>query len=152
MKHDIKLRLWIKSLNLMDYNVTDIEEGNASGVVLMQATNMEDKNKKRVYFDDIVYFEFHDKTNDEYYDGTAVIISTISGGAGILTDWNDETQELYAVVHGGTIEDIWEDEDLWTIEVIGNVYENKNLIKEPQKFKEIPQFKGTLEQLNNLTK
>ena len=99
-------------------------------LVLMQYTGFEDKNGKEIYFDDVVKFSFHDKDcPEENYGGTAVIDTTMSNGVGILYDFDCDRSKVVAVDDGGEMEDLWEDDDLWTVEVIGNIYENPELLK-----------------------
>lgn len=95
-------------------------------VTLMQFTGLRDKNGKEIYFDDIIKFS----QNDDENEGTAVVVETMSGGAGILSDWEIEFPlKKWAVTSGGVIEEIWEDEVVWTFEVIGNIYETPELVK-----------------------
>lgn len=95
---------------------------------VMQMTVLKDKDGKEIYFDDIVEFSFHDKESGEEYSGTALIVQTIGGGAGIRHEWSEHIQELVAIQNGGIQEDIWEDENLWTFSVIGNMHETPHLL------------------------
>jgi len=104
---------------------------NQNDYTLQQFTGLTDKNGKDIYFGDIVTVAFHDKTDPTAdFRGTATISETINFGVGILYDFaGDVLDEIMAVDEGGQIEDVWEDEELWTIKVIGNIYENPELIK-----------------------
>lgn len=93
---------------------------------MRRKTILKDKNGRRMYFGDIVRVSFHDvdlpPTN--IMKGTAVITKSMNGGAAILYDYvDDETPSMAieAVLNGGIIEDIWDDYDLWDIEIIGRV-------------------------------
>lgn len=101
---------------------------------LMKYTGLEDKNGKEMFFDDIVKFRFYDV--DERLDtwiGTAVIVKTMNNGAGLMFDHlKDNPVVVRAVLEGGQIEDYWPDNELWDIEVIGNIYENPELLKSPK--------------------
>jgi len=143
----IKFRAWDKrNLMMIDlghlvinrmskYNVYAVvgDLGNTlhkNDYEIMQFTGLKDKNGVEVYFDDIVKFCFHDE-NDEnsMYEGTAVITESITYGVGILFDYDEwPYQKVWAVIEGGVIEDLWEDDNLWTVEVIGNIYENPELL------------------------
>lgn len=98
-------------------------------LIKMQYTGLEDKHKKEVFFDDIIQFSFDDDEIDEHYSGTALVVESMNGGAAILHDWDDDAMELVAVLEGGEIEDIWPDEIHWEFEVIGNRWENPELLK-----------------------
>lgn len=95
---------------------------------IMQKTELEDKNKKPIYFYDILEYSFHDKTSGEEYGGTGLVVPVMGGGAGIRTEWSEYTEELVAILDGGSQEGIWNDDDLWSFEIIGNMYENKHLL------------------------
>jgi len=149
--NDYKFRVWDKDNKRMQYlefddcgSWLDHEQypENAPDSI-MQYTGLRDKNNKKIYYGDIVKFEFFIKDDKEResittpyrekegYGGHAVIERTINYGVGILYDFDetDANEECYAVTEGGQIEDIWEDKNIWEIEVIGNIYENPDLIK-----------------------
>ncbi|MDE1767155.1 MAG: hypothetical protein KGI27_12925 [Thaumarchaeota archaeon] len=96
-----------------------------SDEILMQYTGLKDKNGKEIYFGDVVEMAFKDE--EDVYQGTALIVETMSGGAGILFDYSIN-DEIVAVEEGGEIQDVWEDGTLWEIEIIGNQFENPELI------------------------
>lgn len=78
----------------------------------MQYTGIKDKNGKEIYFDDILKYEDVDQEKGVYYQ--AEVVRTINNGAGVLID--------------GVISDLWEDSDVHEFEVIGNVWENPELL------------------------
>ena len=148
MARETKYRVWDKQTQRMIY----VEDGNIfwigldggvraigdSGdklngvsVELLEWTGLMDKNEKEIYFDDIVRFSFHDIDESLHnYEGTAVITETMSFGAGIMYDEEEGGgDKVIAVKEGGLIEEIWDDESLWTFEIIGNRYENPELLK-----------------------
>jgi len=140
MTRIIKFRAWNKEENEMEIagetnacinffgSVIRNDFGN-SPLILMQFTGLLDKNGKEIYFDDVVRFSYFAMNEDFSYGGTAVISRTMNGGAGILADFDDKEEDKYwAVTEGGVIEDIWEDPKVWEMEIIGNVYENPELI------------------------
>ena len=99
--------------------------------ILMQYTGLKDKNGKEIYMDDVVKFRFYDKDyRDSYWGGTAVVTYNMSEGVGLLFDFSDTIQSnAYAVLEGGQLESYWPDEELWEMQVIGNIYENPELLK-----------------------
>ena len=144
---EIKFRLWHRELHTMAVEGTfknivlakqqppSLEDDWDNGLLeWMRGTGLKDMHGKEIYFGDIVKFSWHDEDcPEENYGGTAAVVETLNGGAGILSDWKIETEPKYAVTNGGIIEDLWEDEEWWTIEVIGNIYENPELLKnDPQ--------------------
>lgn len=96
---------------------------------IMQFTGFQDKNGKDIYFNDIVKFSYKDPQDSEFDDdGEAVIVHTMSNGVGIISE--NINGETYAVSDevGGVIQEIWEDEDVWDIEVIGNIFEDEDML------------------------
>ncbi len=147
---EIKFRAWIKEEKIIVFGYPNLAnkhfyefapyEGRGtdfSACEVMQYTGLQDKNGTDIYFDDVVRFQFHDKRNpDANWFGTALITKKMGGGAGLLSDEDDRKHhesEVHAVDEGGTIQDLWEDEDLWTVEVIGNRHANPSLITHPYK-------------------
>ena len=102
---------------------------SANNCIVMQYTGLKDKNGKEIFFDDIILFSFDDSEEQEHYSGSALVVESMNGGAAILHDWDDGAMELVAVLEGGEIEDIWPGEEHWEFEVIGNRWENPELIK-----------------------
>lgn len=146
---EIKFRAWEKENKEMitDFWI-DSKDGECFGKysdeakpnwILMQYTGLTDKNGKEIYFDDIVKFSFHDHDDPmENYEGTAVIAETMNSGVGLLFDWDNNdagSNKTFAVIEGGQINDYWDDEDLWDIEVVGNIYENPELITKEEIYK-----------------
>jgi uncharacterized phage protein (TIGR01671 family) len=101
-------------------------------IELLQYTGFKDKNHQDIYFGDIIKYSFTDVDNkDNNEQGTALINRTMNNGVGILRDYNsDDTYHVWAVDCGGVMSDLWEDKDLWTIEVIGNIYQNPELVQQ----------------------
>lgn len=142
MDREIKFRIWngeeIHDVEMLDligdmaslYRTLKnefIPYGNNERGKLMQYTGLKDKNGKEIYFNDIVKFKFENE--NVFYKGTATVVETMTGGAGILYDYSDiNNKEVWAVIKGGVIEDIWQDDDLWTFEVIGNIHEHPQLL------------------------
>lgn len=124
---EIKFRAWYGQHDLPQ--MIPYEVPQPTGMIVMQYTGLKDKNGKEIYFDDILKFSFHDVDDeDENYGGTALVAETMNGGAGLLFDFLEEENEVYAVSEGGQIEEMWPDDDLWTFEVVGNCFENPELL------------------------
>lgn len=101
--------------------------------ILMRATGLEDENDKDIFFEDIIEFTFFDENEpiESRHGGTAIVRETMNGGAGILYDWIDFDKGIcQAVSEGGEMCDLWEDENLWKVKVIGNTHQNPELIKQ----------------------
>lgn len=126
MKREIKFRAWAEVGKTMLSNddcisngfcPTSTKEVGKEGIatfplVWMQFTGLHDKNGKEIYEGDIVIVDI---------DGDRTIHSVVWYGetypAFELSDWDSETNGLSEVLNAGTIE------------VIGNIYENSELLK-----------------------
>lgn len=116
MNREIKFRAWEKNLKEMilveeiDFNSLMINQSTAwrfiDEVELMQYTGLKDKNGTEIYEGDIVL----DKLNNEY--GEVVFDEGC-----FLVLWQEGQNTVYQATRE------------FYIEVVGNVYENKNLLK-----------------------
>lgn len=86
---------------------------------LMQFTGIKDKNGKEIYEGDILKYRFEDKEE----------INSLSTGI-VEVIWSDLSLGFRVTDHDEhyTFE-IWDDPEMWEFEVIGNIYENKELLK-----------------------
>ena len=116
MNREIKFRIWDKKsgmwLNRFNANLLNI--GDLSNVELMQYTRIKDKNGKEIYEGDIVLIQI-DKTN--------ILHKTVvkfKHGA-FIADIIGDNDYIYLFHFGFNKDDF---------EVIGNIYENKNLLEE----------------------
>lgn len=113
----------------------DSEEGEQQdmpleNIEIVRCPGLKDDNGKPIFYGDIVDVAFHDG-DDRKGDwwGTALVITSMNGGLGLLSDYGDSWDgEVFAVDQGGFVEDYWPDNDLWEIEIIGNMYENPELL------------------------
>ena len=116
MNREIKFRAWEKNLKEMipveeiDFNSLMINQSTAwrfiDEVELMQNTGLKDKNGTEIYEGDIVL----DKLNNEY--GEVVFDEGC-----FLVLWQEGQNTVYQATRE------------FYIEVVGNVYENKNLLR-----------------------
>ena len=133
MNREIKFRAWnVNTKRMAEWEEVRDEYGfkyllGNDVTIPMQFTGLKDKKEKDIYFGDIVKFTFKDSNDLER--GTALIVETMNYGVGILreTEWKFGLSKAKAVSEGGGIMDLWEDDKLWKVEVIGNIYENPNL-------------------------
>ena len=125
MQDRFKFRVWLKDTNKM-YNVHSLHIGTNKAIIssrygnvsiyinknsiLMQSTGLKDKNSKLIYEGDRVYIDYEDET--------------------AIIKWSDDLARF--TIH-------FEDEAVFAdfdnyyskeLEVIGNIYENSELLKE----------------------
>jgi len=123
---DIKFRVWNKHQKDMIYNIEGIcNESYCSNIrgdywfsgILMQFSNFKDKNNNDIYEHDIVYFK-------------ANYTSKRSGWLKGVFIYDETNYYRPSIKVGYDIYDIGEetDEFPYTCEVLGNIYENPNLI------------------------
>ena len=107
---EIKFRIWdkINRMWLRCFNVNLFDIGDLPNVELMQYTGIKDKNGKEVYEGDIVILNDAEEENK-------CIVKYKYGS--------------YILVDGDLRENLSNVEDRF-LEVIGNIYENKNLMEE----------------------
>jgi len=121
---EIKFRAWDNEFKKMKQ--IDIQEGFDSELLLMQFTGLKDKNGKEIYEGDILKLGDEDKepktTFSEVYwcEYQSKFMHkrrflTGGGSAGELNTWNNYLDGI---------------KDLDFCEVIGNIYENPELLKE----------------------
>ena len=124
---EIKFRAWLKEERKMvnvetlfiginrlcfgnskteDLFFRDFEE-----VELMQYTGLEDKNSKEIYEGDILFFRDENMKYVVVWQDTAFIIESI--------EIRKYSEKMY-----------WLDDTEICCEIVGNIYENKNLLKE----------------------
>lgn len=110
MSREIKFRIWdkINRMWLRCFNVNLFDIGDLPNVELMQYTGVKDKNGKEIYEGDIVIL------NDAEEENKCIV--KYKYGSYILVD-GDLRENLSNV-------------EAKFLEVVGNIYENKNLLEE----------------------
>lgn len=143
---DLKFKAWDhKDSNMYDVAYLNFHESeigiyNQTGGVdplpwdenieVMQYTGMKDSGGQEIYYEQVVNFYFRDpKDNTQNWGGKAVVTRKMSGGVGLLFDSIEGQAEVVPVLEGGVVEEFWPDYDLWTIEVVGDIYRNPDLVK-----------------------
>ena len=101
---------------LLSYDGIAFDEVPASDFILMQSTGLKDKNGKEIYEGDIVKYEAgcNTVTEEVVYDKNYAGFGVKDADANIIF----------------TFGELAEDIDLSSIEVIGNIYENPELLGE----------------------
>ena len=118
---EIKFRAWDKQYGFLYKEINDlrwctkngeiIKSINYSPTLITQFTGLKDKNGKEIYEGDIASFEFTDSSNNNLIGKGVIIWMEHESGWGI--------EEI-----GNTFFDI-----RFVKEVIGNIYENKELLE-----------------------
>lgn len=125
---EIKFRAWSKKSKTIRDNIFDVRLGNDEDYELMQFTGLKDKNGKEIYEGDIV----KDK------EGIIWQVYWTMGAFSIFCDTHNLSKSLKLKIKDKTKED--EDIEIlnawWVgVEVIGNIYENPELLKEDKEDK-----------------
>jgi len=117
---EIKFRAWsdLERVMLDPFDVSEYPSDHAANLSLMQYTGLHDKNGKEIYEGDIV----------KYYDSyhmwlTGLVINNgIGFGISVEGDWLELTEFAGYPVYVENLPNVEE------IEVIGNIYENPELL------------------------
>ena len=117
MSREIKFRIWdkINRMWLRCFNVNLFDIGDLPNVELMQYTGVKDKNGKEIYEGDIVKYKFPYDTRLKHISPVKFLETEVSFG---IKDIYGNEIPLYTISANNYFE------------VVGNIYENKNLLEE----------------------
>lgn len=128
MNREIKFRAWVSEEGVMvdndylkDNSYEDILEFFGKEGLLMQFTGLHDKNGKELYEGDIVSFSIFDHNgSDTQYKGV------VRWKNAMFEIWHDTKSEYYGSDGGFVL--AWAHSQDDEFEVIGNIYENPELL------------------------
>ena len=103
--------------------------------IFMQYIGWEDKDGKEIYYGDIIKYKVMWGDDDNEW-GTAIVHRFLNNGAGMLRSFSKEKpfffeSKSYTSTYAsweGVIENLWYDEEMFELEVVGNIFETKHLI------------------------
>lgn len=88
--------------------------------VVTQSSGMLDQNDTPIFGEDIVEYWFKENPRDKF--------NKEPDGVGRFF-WNDLGKCFSLELEDGNVEEIWEDYDLWKFNILGNTFDNENLLK-----------------------
>lgn len=113
-----KMYNWYEFLNTNMKNTFIAPESTA--IILMQYTRLKDKNEKEIYEGDIVKY-------DEFWEGDC----HYNSGVGQIL-WDDEETGFYLTAKDTSFIDLFNLTRNLDAEVIGNIYENPELLEDKE--------------------
>ena len=140
MNERFKFRCWAKKEKVMHYDAEEtyngifgkpkIEHTSFSGLlndkdyVVMQYTGLKDINGKLIYEGDILRFYAQSIID-------AMAREPLKERIGVAV-WNEEELKFDVLVNGKAVPDLCKETDDNNFEIIGNIYENKELLEEAE--------------------
>lgn len=129
----IKFRAWHKTLRVLltVYTIDQATAGNTDQYYPHCRGFYGEHGEKQVvfHFDEVIWLQFTgllDKNGTEVYEGDIVQEFTMYPGAPISMIWDNESLSWKGKIHG--TREIRVDKKGYEFEVIGNIYENRNLL------------------------
>ena len=111
-------------------NDISVMRNNIDWDTVGQDLGIRDKNGISVYEDDIIKFNFHDldAVDVPLEHGIGVVqYSSLNSGYRLLIDPSIEDNKF---VGGGEMYEMpWEDSEIWTFSILGNIHSNLDLLK-----------------------
>lgn len=146
---NLKFRAWDKKKDIFtNYQIVDnmlyfmdkftgvwIRDDNQDRFALMQSTGFKDKNKKEIFIGDIVKFPELYAFVDGAGETTDVTVCDGFNIASVVKKGSFITLDNFVYEDGGTLSGLenndftFDDLDFKKFEIIGNIYENKELLE-----------------------
>lgn len=129
MSREIKFRAWLKKEKKM-VNVETIDFTDKSIQYLEKSEFINAYLLRRVSFDDVELMQYtgvKDKNGKEIYEGDIVILNDTEEENRCVVKYKYGS---YILIDGDLREDLSNVESYKFLEVVGNIYENKNLMEE----------------------
>lgn len=121
---DVAVLLFTKNgkINFIEYwiNPTELKSYHVRNIELMQSTGLKDKNGVEIFEGDVVSVSV--RNGFDYLDNKVCIVKNSIGHSGLVCATVDEDLE-YRIFNTELFEE-------YTYEVIGNIYENSELLEE----------------------
>ena len=131
---EIEFRFWFPNLKEMseprNLEKLFMDWNSRPKLIALQFTGLEDKNGKKIFEGDILKWAFHDldaivKFCGPTYEGGLAEVEYQEFSMAFRLSVTRFVAEPY---QGPDTFELWNDPDLWTVEIVGNIYENPELL------------------------